>query len=191
MRSVLTAVVAVVVSIAAGGCHHAPAPAPEASTSVAAMNVGGPGDVAFLEDIVIHHQQGLELAAMVRAQSADPALVVLADQIGAQQRTELQGCQAQLLQWEAPGGRSAGDDAAADIPGMVDKATMDKLRSLRGPEFDTLWLQSMIAHHRGAITMAQSEIEHGESPEAISIAHSLVPFQQADINQMNRLLGAP
>ncbi|WP_024442660.1 DUF305 domain-containing protein [Mycobacterium sp. UM_WGJ] len=190
MRPVPTVVVAAIVSIAAGGCQHAPTPAPEASTSAAGMSTGSPGDVRFLEDIVIHHQQSLELAAMVYSQSGDPALVAFADQSAAQQRTELQGCQAQLLQWEVPGG-GPDRDHAADIPGMVDTATIDKLRTLRGPAFDTLWLQTMIAHHRGAIAMAQNQIQHGKSPEAISIAQSLLPFQQAEINQMNRLLGAP
>ncbi|MGB3335308.1 MAG: DUF305 domain-containing protein [Mycobacterium sp.] len=189
MRTLLTVVVAAGVGMAAGGCHHAPTPAPETSTSSAGMAIGSPADVTFLEDMVIHHQQGLELAALVPSQSADPALVAFADQSATQQRTELQGCQAQLLQWEVPGGHS-GRDHAAELPGMVDQATIDKLRGLRGQAFDTLWLQSMIAHHRGAIAMAQNEIEHGESPEAISIAHSLVPYQQAEINQMNQLLGA-
>ncbi|CAJ1496210.1 DUF305 domain-containing protein [[Mycobacterium] holstebronense] len=190
MRSVLAVVVAASVSMAAGGCHHAPTPAPEASSSAAGMASGSPADVRFLEDMVIHHQQSLELAALVFSQSGDPALVAFADQSSTQQRTELQGCQAQLLQWEVPGGHS-GREHAAEIPGMVDTATIDKLRGLRGPAFDTLWLQTMIAHQRGAIALAQNEIQHGESPEAISIAQSLLPFQQAEINQMNQLLGAP
>ena len=190
MRNVLTAVVAVVVSVVAGGCQHASAPAPGASTSSAGMATGSPADVTFLEDMVIHHQQALELAALVPIHSSDPALVALATENATQQRTEMQGCQAQLLQWEVPSSRSAPDHAAG-IAGMADKATMDKLAGLHGPAFDTLWLQTMIAHHRGAIAMAQNEIEHGESPEAISIAQTLMPFQQSEINQMNRLLGAP
>ena len=193
MRTVLTAAVAVFVALAAGGCHHAATPAPEASTeastSSVGMTTGAPADVTFLEDMVIHHQQALELAAMVPIQSSDSALRAFAEQNATQQRTELQGCQAQLLQWEVPGGHS-GRDKPADIPGMVDQATIEKLRGLRGRAFETLWLQTMIAHHRGAIAMAQNEIEHGQSPEAISIAQSLVPFQQAEINQMNQLLGA-
>lgn len=191
MRSVVPVVAAAIVGMAVGGCHHAPSPAPPVSTTTAVgMSTGSPTDVRFLEDIVIHHQQSLELTAMVYSQSGDPALVAFADQSAAQQRTELQGCQAQLLQWEVPGERSE-KDRAADIPGMVDKATIDKLRSVRGPAFDTLWLQTMLAHYRGAITMAQNEIQNGESPEAISIAQSLLPFQQAEINQMNQMLGAP
>ncbi|MGV0625708.1 DUF305 domain-containing protein [Mycolicibacter minnesotensis] len=189
MRSVLTIVVAVVVSVVLGGCHREAAPAPEASIGAVGMKAASADDVTFLEHMVIHHQQALELTVMVPGQSMNRDLVMLADQVAAQQRTELQGCQAQLLQWEAPGERFADEDVAA-IPGMVDKATLDRLRGLRGPEFDRLWLQSMIAHHRGAITMAQNEIEHGESPEAISIAHSLISFAQAEIDQMNKMLEA-
>ncbi|RAU98442.1 DUF305 domain-containing protein [Mycolicibacter senuensis] len=193
MRSALAVVVALVVSVSVGACHRsAPEPEQQESSSSAVANTGSPGDIAFLEDMVVHHQQALELTAMVPGQSADPAVVALADHIAAQQRVELQGCQAQLLQWEAPDSAPGEPDTATDkhdIPGMVDEATMDKLRSLRGPEFDKLWLQSMISHHRGAIEMAHNEIEHGQSPEAISIAQSLAARQQAEIDQMNRQLG--
>lgn len=190
MRSALAVVAALVVSIAAGACHRPPEP--QASSSSAVANIGSPEDIAFLENMVVHHQQALELTAMVPEQSTDPALLALADHVAAQQRTELQGCQAQLLQWEAPGDSPGEHDGAPDhrdIPGMVDQATMDKLRGLRGPAFGKLWLQSMIEHHRGAITMAHNEIEHGQSPEAISIAQSLASRQQTEIDQMNQQLG--
>lgn len=187
MKAVFAVVVALVVAGSAVGCHRSPAPEPAPFSSQVGMSAASPGDITFLENMVIHHQQALELTVMVHGQSANPQLVMLADQIGAQQRTQLQGCQAQLLQWEAPGG---GHDDPADIPGMLDQTTLDELRALRGPEFDTLWLQSMISHHRGAITMADNEIQRGQSPEAISIARSLLPLQQAEIDQMNRLLGA-
>jgi len=190
MRAALTVVVAIVVSIAAGGCQSpspTSTPEPQSSSSPAGASVGSATDIAFLENMVVHHQQALELTALVPGRSANPALDRLANQITAQQQTELQGCQAQLLQWEAPGTPSA--EHAADIPGMVDQATVDKLRNSRGPAFDKLWLESMIAHHRGAITMAHNEIEHGQSPEAISIAQSLAPRQQTEIDQMTAMLG--
>lgn len=189
MRSAVTVVVALAVSIAAGACHRPPETPPEAapSSSSAAANSGSPVDIAFLENMVVHHQQALELTALVGGRSTDPALLALANQITAQQQTELQGCQAQLLQWEAPSG---GHHAAADIPGMVDQATLDRLRSERGPAFEKLWLQSMIEHHRGAIIMAHNEIQNGQSPEAISIAQSLAARQQTEIDQMNQQLGA-
>lgn len=191
MRAALTVVVAIVVSIAAGACQSSPPkPTPEppsSSSQVGGPTVGSATDIAFLENMVVHHQQALELTALVPGRSANPALDGLANQITAQQQTELQGCQAQLLQWEAPGKPSA--EHVADIPGMVDQATIETLRRSHGPAFDKLWLESMIAHHRGAITMARNEIEHGQSPEAISIAQSLAPRQQTEIDQMTAMLG--
>jgi uncharacterized protein (DUF305 family) len=75
------------------------------------------------------------------------------------------------------------------MPGMVDEATMARLTSLEGSEFDQLWLQSMIGHHQGAIEMAKTEIANGANVDAKSIAQNIVTTQQAEIDQMNQLLG--
>ena len=93
---------------------------------------------------------------------------------------------------EDDGGNSAGHDPAghgATMPGMVDQATMDKLQSLTGADFDWLWLTSMIDHHRGAIAMAQDEIAHGKNPDVIYLARSIIAAQQAEIDQMKKMLG--
>ena len=69
---------------------------------------------------------------------------------------------------------------------------MARLESLRGPEFDTLWLQSMIGHHQGAVEMAKAEIANGENVDAISMAKTIVTAQEADIAQMKSMLeGTP
>ena len=52
------------------------------------------------------------------------------------------------------------------MAGMVDEATMAKLETLKGAEFDTLWLQSMIGHHQGAIEMAKAELANGQNVDA-------------------------
>ena len=72
---------------------------------------------------------------------------------------------------------------------MVDGATMTKLASLNGAEFDTLWLESMIGHHQGAIEMAKAEIANGENVDAIGMAKTIVDTQQAEIDQMKQMLG--
>ena len=66
---------------------------------------------------------------------------------------------------------------------------MAKLASLNGAEFDTLWLQSMIGHHQGAIEMAKAEIANGENVDAIGLAKTIVDTQQAEIDQMKQMLG--
>ena len=72
---------------------------------------------------------------------------------------------------------------------MVDEAAMAKLASLNGAEFDTLWLESMIGHHQGAIEMAKAEIANGENVDAIGLAKTIVDTQQAEIDQMKQMLG--
>ena len=106
---------------------------------------------------------------------------------------EIQAFNAWLVQWpEGQNSDPAGHDAAghgATMPGMVDAATMARLQSLTGPDFDRLWLTSMIDHHRGAIAMAQDEIAHGKNPDVIYLARTIIAGQQAEIDQMKQMLG--
>ena len=60
------------------------------------------------------------------------------------------------------------------MQGMVDEATMARLESLKGAEFDTLWLQSMIGHHQGAIEMAKAEVANGENVDAKGLANDII-----------------
>lgn len=64
------------------------------------------------------------------------------------------------------------------MTGMVDQATMAKLGSLQGADYDKLWLQSMISHHQGAIDMANTEITNGRNSDAIAMAKRMVSTQQ-------------
>jgi uncharacterized protein (DUF305 family) len=71
---------------------------------------------------------------------------------------------------------------------MVDEATMAKLQSLQGAEFETLWLQSMIGHHEGAIEMAKAEVANGQNEDIKRMAQTMIDAQQAEITQMNQML---
>ncbi len=76
------------------------------------------------------------------------------------------------------------------MAGMVDEATMAKLETLKGTEFDTLWLQSMIGHHQGAIEMAKAELADGQNVDAKQLAQNIITAQQAEIDQMKKMLGS-
>jgi uncharacterized protein (DUF305 family) len=137
--------------------------------------------------MIPHHQQAVELAALAPEHSTNQALLRLAATISAEQQPEIQAMKALLLQWEVD--PNAMGDHGAGMQGMVDDATMAKLKSLRGPEFDTLWLQAMIGHHQGAIDMAKAEIAKGQSADMTAMAKTMVTAQQAEINQMKQMLG--
>lgn len=147
-------------------------------------------DVAFATNMIPHHQQALELSALVPGRAADPELIELAERIAAAQQPEIETMKVFLVQW-TEGSDAGGDHGGHSAPmqGMVDTATMSKLESLSGTEFDTLWLQSMIAHHQGAIEMAKAEIANGENADAKRLAQTIVDTQQAEIAQMKGMLG--
>ena len=66
----------------------------------------------------------------------------------------------------------------------------NQLEAASGPEFDTMFLQMMIAHHEGAIADAQTELAEGSNPQAKELAQQIVDDQRAEIAQMQQLLQA-
>jgi uncharacterized protein (DUF305 family) len=150
-------------------------------------------DVDFARNMLPHHQQGVELAAMVPAHSANPDLRVIAAHIGADQQAEIRTLNLLLAQWHEQahpdGGGHAGHEGMPMI-GMVDQATINQLQSLDGAAFDTLWAKSMISHHQGAVMMAQDEIAHGQSVDAVHVAALIVEAQQREIAAMTHLISA-
>jgi uncharacterized protein (DUF305 family) len=147
-------------------------------------------DVAFATNMIPHHQQAVDLSALVPDRTTNADLIALANQISAAQQPEIQVMKVFLVQWnENPDTNSGHVGHGGTMVGMVDQATLTKLQSLDGAEFDTLWLQSMISHHQGAIEMAKAEIANGDNMDAKSLADNIVTTQQAEIGQMKQLLG--
>ena len=174
-------------------------PAPDGHTelehteqsSVAAQPAGfNADDVAFATNMIPHHQQAVEMSALVPDRSTNPEVIQLAEQISAAQGPEIEAMKVFLVQWKENPDSNTGHTVHGNMAmaGMVDEAAMAKLASLNGAEFDTLWLESMIGHHQGAIEMAKAEIANGENVDAIGLAKTIVGTQQAEIDQMNRML---
>ena len=147
-------------------------------------------DVAFATNMIPHHQQAVDLSAMVPDRCTNAGLVALADQISAAQQPEINVMNVFLVQWnENPDTNSGHAGHGSTTQGMVDAATMTKLESLSSEEFDELWLASMISHHQGAIEMAKAEIANGDNVDAKTLANNIVTTQEAEIGQMKQMLG--
>ena len=149
-------------------------------------------DVMFAQMMIPHHQQAVEVAAMVPDRSNNPDVIALAAKIAGEQQPEIDTMKALLLQWNADPNEMSHESGHAGMAmtGMVNDATMVRLDSLKGASFDMLWLQSMISHHQGAIEMAKTEIADGKSADLITLAKNIVAAQQAEIDQMKQMLGA-
>lgn len=174
----------------------------EAQTTEESVSAGQPpgfnaDDYAFATNMIPHHEQAIELAAMAPDHSTDAELIALAAKISAEQEPEIRALRVFLVQWDenpddktsqGDDGGDGGDGGHGTMAGMVDDATMAKLQSLNGAEFDRLWLQSMISHHQGAIEMAKAEVANGQNEDIKRMAQTMIDAQQAEITQMNQML---
>ena len=175
----------------------------ESSQSSAAEHPAGfnDQDVDFATNMIPHHQQAVEMAAMVPDRSTNPAVLKLAADISAAQGPEIETLKVFLVQWKEGGDDPTtsqspdpheghdGMDPSMNMQGMVDAAAIANLASLKGAEFDKSWMQAMIAHHEGAIQMANAEIASGTNVDAKKLAQQIVTAQQGEITQMKQMLG--
>jgi len=179
-------VLAVGVLASCGASDQHTQPRAQQSTEQANHNAD---DIAFAHNMVAHHGQVVQMAEMVQTNSENRQMIDLASRMTTTQLGEIQAFNAWLVQWqEGASSDPAGHDGTT-MPGMLDAATIDRLQSLRGADFDRLWLTSMIDHHKGAIVMAQGELEHGKNSDAMYLARTIIAEQQAEIDQMNQMLG--
>jgi uncharacterized protein (DUF305 family) len=170
-----------------GETDHAKSDEPVITGQPAGYNAD---DVAFATNMIPHHQQAVDLSALVPDRSTNADVVGLAQQISAAQQPEINVMKVFLVQWnENPDANSGHAGHGNTMQGMVDETTMTKLKSLNGAEFDKLWLESMISHHQGAIEMAKAEVANGDNVDAKALAETIVTTQEAEIGQMKQMLG--
>ncbi|MEU7909229.1 DUF305 domain-containing protein [Actinoplanes sp. NPDC049118] len=183
---------------ACGGGDHVPAGSGHGSTTAAAPSArAAPGavfngaDVAFAQHMIVHHQQAVEMAALADTRAADPQVKDLANRIEAAQAPEIATMTGWLTAWGRPPATPDGGGHGSEhesMPGMMSDADMRKLAGSTGAAFDKQFLTMMIAHHEGAITMANEETAEGSNPDAKALAAKIVTDQQAEITTMKDLL---
>jgi uncharacterized protein (DUF305 family) len=176
-------IAAVIVTAAVSSCGES-APTPDA---LAAKH--NAADVTFAQKMIPHHQQALDMSAMVPSRTTNRKLIVMAKHIALDQQAQIETLQGLLQQWGEPAVSDHMEHGGMGMDGMVDAATMDKLPTLNGADFDELWLRSMISHHQGAVAMAEPEVAHGENPTAVKMAKIIVKWQHFEIGQMHAMLG--
>lgn len=83
-----------------------------------------------------------------------------------------------------------GDGMSGNSPGMgmLSAADLDELRAAEGVDASRLFLQQMIAHHEGAVTMAQQHLDSGRNPAALQLSEKVIADQTAEIAQMREML---
>lgn len=207
------AVSATLLSACAGGPENRESAAPASSSVSSSVSVSAEAsahndaDLAFARGMIPHHEQAIQMSDMLLAkQGVDTSVVSLAQEIKAAQGPEIEEMQVWLQQWggapapgDMPGDPMPGHDMSGggmgDMPamgggghGMMSAADMAALQNAQAAAAGRLFLEQMIEHHEGAITMAQKEIDQGQFPAAIEMARNIVASQQAEIDEMRALL---
>lgn len=155
-------------------------------------------DVSFAQDMIQHHAQALAMVNLTVDRPLDPAFKALATQIRDAQAPEIETMADWLDAWGEKIPETVNDhehadmgtmpDGMDDMPGMMTADEMAGLAAAPDATFESTWLDMMVRHHRGAIEMAEAEVEDGRYQPAIDLARSIIAAQRAEIETMNGLL---
>ncbi len=214
MNVLIVATVAATVLLtgcASSSMSSAEMPAGHASSSGAVVATGSDADVTFAQLMISHHEQAVQMADMALQQSTSAEVTDLATQIKAAQDPEIGQMRGWLQQWGAPeqmdgmdgmghgamghgdtdsgsGDSGSGDSGGQSAGGMMSDADMGALGNASGADFDRMWLTMMIAHHEGAIKMAEQVKAESTNPDVIALADAVVAGQKKEIDTMQQLL---
>lgn len=135
-------------------------------------------DVAFAQNMLMHHQQALGMAELAETTASDPELAELATGIAATLEPENTTMTDWLTAWGEPA-EPAGGHAGMSMPGMASEDEMAALAEASGVDFDRMFTQMMIAHHGGALQMCQQVQTEGANGDVEALA-ATIEQQQSD-----------
>jgi len=155
-------------------------------------------DVEFMQGMIMHHQQAVDMVALLRTHGKSPTLRSFGDKISISQTDEIRF----MKQWLEMRGKattmemdhshmSAADMKNMIMPGMLTPEQMAALTKARGAQFDHLFLTGMIQHHGGALTMVDDLFKTpgaGQDPVLFDFATDIDSTQSAEIKIMREML---
>lgn len=170
------------------------------ATADSAARAFAPADVEFMQGMVPHHAQAVIMAGWAASHGARADVQRLSLRINAAQSDEIR----MMRRWLRERGQEVPDSNATRhvmkmggmshemmMPGMLTDEQMAALDAARGPKFDRLFLEGMIGHHRGAISMVETLLKNGNAGHDETVfrfANDVVSDQSAEITVMLRML---
>jgi uncharacterized protein (DUF305 family) len=152
-----------------------------------------PADVRFMQGMIGHHAQAIDMTALVPAHASSDAIRKLAQRIEISQADEIK----MMREWLTRRGQKLPDEHAHHapgaplMPGMLTAEEMARLAQAKGPEFDRLFLEFMIKHHEGALTMVQDLFAQpgaGQESDVFAFASDVDADQRMEIDRMRAAL---
>jgi uncharacterized protein (DUF305 family) len=172
----------------------------------ATLPATSPKDIEFMQGMIMHHAQAVEMTDMIAERTINKDLHLLGERISKSQADEMAfmkrwlEARGQSTEMKMAGGASGGSHPHGGhvattehrMPGMLTKEQMDALRKAKGADFDTLFLKGMIQHHEGALVMVKDLFDSagsGQDAELFNFASDVDSGQRAEIASMQNLLG--
>ena len=154
-----------------------------------------PADVRFMQGMIGHHSQALEMTEIVRSHSGNEGIRALALRIEVSQADEIRMMQDWLAARRQPRPDPHAHHAAGAtlMPGMLTPEEMARLSAARGPELDRLFLELMIKHHEGALVMVKDLLAApgaGQEADVFAFVSDVEADQQMEIDRMRAALAA-
>ena len=142
-------------------------------------------DIMFLQMMIPHHQQAVDISNLALTKSKDPELLALATAIRDGQADEI----VLMKKWlkDAGADLDMGHSMEGHMGGMLDESELATLQKASGSTFDLLWLQGMTEHHDGALHMVQM-IKDADNPTIKKFGQDIIAAQSAQIDQMKVML---
>jgi uncharacterized protein (DUF305 family) len=204
------AITALLLTLVLGGCRTAPARsepplvqpgAPGEPSRVIspdqAVDLSGvrhtAADVRFMQNMIGHHAQAMEMTALLASRTASADMRQLALRISVSQADEIK----MMQEWLQARGVTQADEhahhtpAGMQMPGMLSRQQMERLAASTGTEFDRQFLEFMIQHHEGALVMVRelfSTPGAGQESEIFAFASDVDADQRMEIDRMRAML---
>jgi uncharacterized protein (DUF305 family) len=185
-KPVIAGLVALIMALSISGCASASNKGMdhEGHSSEASGDLSS-DDVMFLQMMIPHHQQAIDMSDLALTKSTDSELLALAKDIRDEQAAEIVKMKAWLD--KAGADLDPGHSMGHGMGGMLSDSELAALKAATGKNFDLLWLKGMTGHHDGAIDMA-TMIEDADNDEIKSFGQAIVTSQSAQNKQMAAMI---
>lgn len=189
IKFILPSIIAVALLAGCGGASTADVA--DTTNAVSVATDFNEADVMFAQMMIPHHEQAVEMSdiALDPTVGASDVVKSLATRIKGAQDPEIAQMTGFLTSWKMSLTMDGSMNHSNMMSGMLSADEITKLGTLRGVEFDRAFMNGMIAHHEGAIDMANEVLKDGKNAEVRTLATAIVSAQNTEITEMKGLLG--
>jgi uncharacterized protein (DUF305 family) len=170
----------------------------EATTAGTGPQRATDADVKFMQGMIMHHNQAVEMVALMPTRTKNPKLIALGQRISISQSDEMKFMKRWLTYRDKPIDEMGGMDMSKMphmdmplMPGMLTPKQMDALKKASGSKFDQLFLTGMIQHHGGALTMVKDLFDTpgaAQDMQLFDFTADIGVTQQGEIDAMRNML---